>query len=257
MDAASSRPAEPMLPQSRFSYDCLGCGRCCANKSIRLNPFEIAMLARQHGISTSELMALATEENTSVLRTRQDGFCIFHQAGAGCIVHAARPLACRLYPLAMNRQGDTTTYSRLEPRPQSPGIYGDRGTVADFIAGQGVAEYREMLEAYLGLIQDLYAAWSARSGNKALPSATDTFQADLLDIDGMLPAQNRNDPPRAKAERHIAALRARFNLAPGCTSPAAEPTADALGAAISTLAYSAGITITVKPDDAVSPRGGQ
>ncbi len=256
MDAASSRQAEAMVPQSRFSYDCLGCGRCCANKTIRLNPFEIAMLAKQRCISTTELIALATEENTPVLRTRPDGFCIFHQAGAGCIVHAARPLACRLYPLAIHRQGDITTYSRLEPRPQSPGIYGDSGTVADFIAGQGVAEYREMLEAYLSLIKDLYGAWSARSGNEVLPRATDAFQADLLDIDGMLP-ENSNDPPRVKAERHIAALRARFNLAPGRTSPAAEPSAEALGAAISTLAYSAGITIAVKPDEAASPSGGQ
>jgi Fe-S-cluster containining protein len=253
MGASNSPQAEPMLSDSRFSYDCLACGRCCAKKSIKLNPFEIAMLAKRRGISTTELMVLATDENAPVLRTKQDGFCIFYQAGPGCTVHSARPLACRLYPLGMHRQRDAITYSQLEPHPQTEGIYGDSGTVADFIAGQGVAEYTEGLEAYLTLIKDLYGAWSAKSENKVLPSATDAFQADLLDIDGMLPDENRNDAPRVKAERHIAALRARFNLAPGCMSPASEPTADALGAAISTLVYSTGITIAAKSDDAPSP----
>src|ERR1700681_2410962 len=89
---------EPMHSDSRFSYRCMGCGRCCANQNIQVNPFEIAMLAQNRGLSTTELIASAIEANAPILRTNEDGFCVFFEAGTGCTVHPARPLACRLYP---------------------------------------------------------------------------------------------------------------------------------------------------------------
>src|ERR1700731_3950482 len=145
---------EPMLADSRFSYRCMGCGRCCANKNIQVNPFEIAMLAQNRGLSTTELIVSSIEANAPILRTQEDGFCVFFEAGIGCTVHPARPLACRLYPLGMQRRNDSITYSRLEPRPGTAGLYGEDGTVADFLAGQDVAEHIDVLCAYLDLIRD-------------------------------------------------------------------------------------------------------
>lgn len=212
------------------------------------------MLAQHRGVSTTELMALAIEENAPVLRNKEDGFCVFYEAGSGCTVHPARPLVCRLYPLGMQRRNQSISFSQVEPHPQTEGIYGDDGTVADFIAAQGVAGYIAVLEAYLSLVIDLYWLWSAKSEGKLLPDATDVYQSDLIDIDRVLPG-NRSDPPHLKAGRHIEALRARFNLSPGRgTSP--EPSAEALGAAVSTLIYSTGITIALQSDPAPLPSNG-
>jgi len=208
------------------------------------------MLAQHRGLSTTELMALAVETNAPILRNKEDGFCVFYQAGLGCTVHPARPLVCRLYPLGMQRRNEAISFSQLEAHPQSEGIYGTAGTVADFVASQGVAEYLDKMEAYLGLVKDLYASWSARSEDKTLPNA-ESYQPDLLDIDRVLPGENQRDPPYVKASRHIEALRAR--LSAGELRTPSEPAAETLGAALSTLVAATGITISARSQAAAPP----
>ena len=46
--------------QASFSFSCRCCLHCCRSKKIQVNPFEIARLARNLGISTTECMALYT-----------------------------------------------------------------------------------------------------------------------------------------------------------------------------------------------------
>jgi Fe-S-cluster containining protein len=93
------RPQETRYTRdSAFSYTCHACSRCCHDKIIQLNPYEVARLAQNRGMSTTDFLARYTERNGTALRRVEEGACVFLTA-QGCGVHADRPLVCRLYPL--------------------------------------------------------------------------------------------------------------------------------------------------------------
>ncbi len=146
-----------MLAQSRFSYVCNGCGLCCRDKVITLSPYDVIRLARAAGISTGAAVAHYTLRRGSVLRFLPDGRCAALE-GPRCTIHQGRPLACRLYPLGLERApgADGLTgvesFVRLEPSSGSLGIYGAAGTVADFIDGQEVAPYLDAIARYHPLV---------------------------------------------------------------------------------------------------------
>jgi Fe-S-cluster containining protein len=88
----------------------------------------------------------------SILKFKPDGTC-GALAGARCTIHTGRPLACRLYPLGLQRDGDgRESFIRLEPATGSRGIYGENGTIADFLVAQGVPEYLAANDAYRRLL---------------------------------------------------------------------------------------------------------
>lgn len=66
-----------MTRESGFSYACHACKRCCRNKAIRVNPYEILRLARRLKMSTTDFIAHNTEAGGTVLRSREDGNCVF------------------------------------------------------------------------------------------------------------------------------------------------------------------------------------
>jgi Fe-S-cluster containining protein len=137
-----------------FSYQCNKCGRCCHGQVITLSPYDVIRIARAARISTGEAIARFTRRRGSLLRFEPGGECSA-LAGTHCIVHAGRPLACRLYPLGLERDpGGTERYIRLSPAEGSLGAYGDDGTVGDFLAGQGVDEYSRGNRRYAALLSD-------------------------------------------------------------------------------------------------------
>jgi len=72
----------------------------------------------------------------------------------GCSVHPDRPLACRIYPLARWVDPDgNESFGHLEPHPQTAGVYGDKGTVGDYLDAQGLAPYFAMGDRY-GVVYD-------------------------------------------------------------------------------------------------------
>jgi len=108
-----------------------------------------------------------------VLRTREDRSCVFLDE-RGCSVHPDRPLACRLYPLARwVDPGGNESFGHLEPHPQTAGVYGDKGTVADYLAAQGLApyfamgdRYGELYERMVELLERLAPAESERRAER-------------------------------------------------------------------------------------------
>ena len=142
-----------MNRQGPFSYLCNACGRCCRDKVITLSPYDGFMLARAAGISSTEVVARFTLRRGSILRFKADGACAALH-GATCSVHRGRPLACRLYPLGIERDfaGQVERFVQLDPAPQSAGVYGVGGKVADFLESQGVPEYLAMNDRYRPLI---------------------------------------------------------------------------------------------------------
>src|SRR6185436_15777906 len=133
---------------SAFSYACHACTRCCYGKAIRVGPYEVLRLSRRLGVSTTEFLAQHTEAGGTVLVTNDDTSCVFLDE-RGCSVHPDRPLVCRIYPLArwVSPEGEES-FGNLEPHPQTAGVYGTGGTVADYLHAQGLAPFFAMSDRY-------------------------------------------------------------------------------------------------------------
>ena len=144
--------------QTPFSFSCMRCLQCCQSKKIQVNPYEIARLAKNLGISTTECIARFTTENGSYLKFDDENRCIFLGA-EGCRVHADRPLVCRLYPLGRHRneQGDEW-FSEIEPEAGCRGEYcGGDSTVKNWLDDQEVHPYLVAADSYLKLLWKMMA----------------------------------------------------------------------------------------------------
>jgi len=59
---------------------------------------------------------------------------------------------------AVGPEGDVQ-FSHMEPHPATAGAYGCAGTVAGYVARQGVEPFVEAADRYLALLKQLYQAW--------------------------------------------------------------------------------------------------
>ena len=141
-----------MNRNSSFSYLCNACGLCCHYKVITLSPYDVLQLARVAGISTREAIDRFTIRRGSILKFT-DGACAALE-GARCGVHRGRPLACRLYPLGIERIEDAGSekFVMLEPAAGSLGVYGAEGDVYNFLVAEGVGEYLAANARYVSLL---------------------------------------------------------------------------------------------------------
>ncbi|MFZ1910214.1 MAG: YkgJ family cysteine cluster protein [Burkholderiales bacterium] len=158
-----------MTRATPFSYACGRCSRCCRNKGIMLNPYEVLRLARNRGLTTTQFIARHTDRAGTRLAQKPDGSCVFLTA-AGCGVHADRPLVCRIYPLARHiSPEDAETFTELEPHPQTEGRYGTDGTVGDYLEAQGAEPFMQAADRYLNLFRALADSLSERFERLAEP----------------------------------------------------------------------------------------
>ncbi|MGC8493759.1 MAG: YkgJ family cysteine cluster protein [Syntrophobacteraceae bacterium] len=137
---------------SAFNFSCSRCLACCRFKKIQLNPYEIARMADNRGISTSEFIARYTTTGGTILRSNQDGSCVFLNI-EGCSVHSDRPLVCRLYPLG--RQVDSLgveIFSQIEFEETCKGVFHENGTIEQYLAEQGAAPFMRAADLYLDLL---------------------------------------------------------------------------------------------------------
>jgi uncharacterized protein len=200
-----------------FGYVCRRCLNCCHDKHIQLNPYEVARLARNRGVSTTELRRDFTVDGAGVaLMQTEDGACVF-LAEDGCSVHADRPLVCRLYPLGRHVTWDgVERFSRLEPHPRSAGEVTSRGTIEKFIEEQGAEPYIRAADSYL--------AWVNRALEDA-PEAAEVLRErrvtapppeaiDILDMDAAIAEFGGASPPTDAEGRlglHLSILFAQFS----------------------------------------------
>jgi Fe-S-cluster containining protein len=134
-----------------FSYQCNQCGRCCHNQVITLSPYDVIRIARAMNISTGEAVRRYTIRRGSILRFLPEGGCSALE-GTRCGIHRGRPLACRLYPLGIERTANGERLIALEPARGSLGIYGVDSTSGDFIDANGTAPYLAAVERYRELL---------------------------------------------------------------------------------------------------------
>jgi uncharacterized protein len=149
-----------MERENKFSYDCNRCGLCCRDKVITLSSYDVIRMARAARVSTGTAIARFTLRRGSLLRFLPDGRCAALDA-AGCTIHPGRPLACRLYPLGLERSSGAAgaqyveRFVKLEPATGSLGEYGSSGTVAEFLAAQEAAPYFDAAAHYYPLVAAL------------------------------------------------------------------------------------------------------
>jgi hypothetical protein len=171
---------------------CHACSRCCYGKGIQVAPYEVLRLARNVGLSTTELLARHTEAGGIRLSVREDGACTF-LTPQGCGVHADRPLVCRLYPLGRQVEADgRETFGDMPPHPQTEGVYGTDATVDDYLRAQGVAPYLEAGDRYGALYRRMEAALARRSeaagGLEPIEVRADEPLSSWLDVDATVAA---------------------------------------------------------------------
>jgi len=144
--------------QSPFGYACNRCLECCRFKKIQLNPYEIARLALNRGLSTTEFIARHTTNGGTVLRFLEDGACGFLDA-QGCSVHPDRPLVCRLYPLGRHVTFlGVEHFNQIESEPGCLGTFHASGTIDQFLAEQGAGPFMQAADLYLDLLLRLLEA---------------------------------------------------------------------------------------------------
>ena len=95
----------------RFDFACAGCGDCCRQRrDLVLSGYDLYRIARRLSLPPRIVAAafcksyLAPESCLPALRLTPDpktGNCRFFE-GSACTIHAARPLACALYPLGQS-----------------------------------------------------------------------------------------------------------------------------------------------------------
>lgn len=210
--------------ESPFSYTCQACSRCCYDKMIQLNPYEVARLAGNRGISTTEFLARYTNRGGTTLKRNEDGACVLLTA-EGCSVYPDRPLVCRLYPLGrrVTTAGDEW-FTELAPHPQTAGLYGTAGPVAEYLTAQGAEPYIEAVDRYLNLLGQMAAVLSKHVKEEGIRQeieqainhviATDDAQAPVwLDMDPVVQEHCRaEDHPvpsdlSVRTDLHIRAIR--------------------------------------------------
>lgn len=143
-----SERAEPR--QERFGYVCRRCLRCCHDKKIQINPYEVARLARNRGVTTTEFRARWTVDGHGTVLSQADGGACVFLGPEGCTVHPDRPLVCRLYPLGRHVSVDgEERFTRAKTHPQSDGVFTDAGTIGDYLKEQGAGPFMQAADDYL------------------------------------------------------------------------------------------------------------
>ncbi len=145
---------------------CSRTGTCCHGKMVRLNPFELACLANTKGVTPREFYDRYCNSGGVILRFdgapgwKKMTACSQYVNGFGCSVHQGRPLACRLYPLGRQKQGEKIYYMHegkafpcLEGCPEVVEL--PRLSVAEYIAGQQTQNFETAQDGYLEVMQSL------------------------------------------------------------------------------------------------------
>jgi uncharacterized protein len=199
-----------------FSYACLRCRRCCSDKRIQINPYELARLARGRGERAADFRERWTLEGAGVvLRQTPDGACVF-LGPEGCTVHADRPLVCRLYPVGRHISPEGRVwFTDVDLNPPPGGVFGEDGTIAAYLESQGAAPFIAAADAYFFWFGRAMRALQGRADADDASADDDAFE-DLLDLDAVAAqhcrAQGRAEPEDIHQRRalHLKILYARL-----------------------------------------------
>ncbi len=157
-----------LRPDDVLPLTCTREGACCLDAQVQLTPWELALLARGISMSPKDFRQQHTRAGGTILRFANSAAvpgrkaCDLYAAGQGCRAHAARPLACRLFPLGSARAAGQRTYHHpgratgcAELCPSS--LLLPKIRVGDYLIGQQVGSGEEAHDAYAGMLAALVA----------------------------------------------------------------------------------------------------
>jgi Fe-S-cluster containining protein len=153
--------AKVLADSATFHLSCgeNGCVSNCCTKSapIVLNPYEIALICRETGMSYEDLLDIVDTGRARgfplVMLPRYPACHFF--TGKGCGIYGARPLACRLFPLGRVFDGGTSYIVH-------PGVNACGGiasapsrTVGDYLRSQDVDAQIRMADRWIEFVSAL------------------------------------------------------------------------------------------------------
>ncbi len=157
----AGQDARVLGPGDLFEVSCdtNGCDSNCCTKSapIVLNPYEIALLCRESGLSYEDLLDVVETDranNFPLVMLPRDPACHFW-TGRGCRIYRGRPLACRLYPLGRVFEHHASHIvhpsvnlcTGISTRPSR--------TVADYLASQDTNLLIRMADAWIEFVNEI------------------------------------------------------------------------------------------------------
>jgi Fe-S-cluster containining protein len=136
-----------------------GCNATCCKAAapIVLNPYEIARICAESGMSYEDLLDIVDTDRANgfpLVMLPRDPACYFWTE-QGCRIYSARPLACRLFPLGRvfdNGQShivlpDVNRCQGLVPSPSK--------TVSQYLSEQTTSLYIEMADQWIAFVSDM------------------------------------------------------------------------------------------------------
>jgi Fe-S-cluster containining protein len=152
--------------QNILPLTCSRTGTCCHGKIVRINPWELACLAKEKKLTPREFRDLYCEFGGIRLRFNgKVGYmgqqaCSQYVDNFGCSVHLGRPLSCRLYPLGRQIQSNEVHYMYqgdefpcLEGCPEVLEL--PHLSVGKYLKGQIIDEFEKAQDAYLELMENI------------------------------------------------------------------------------------------------------
>ena len=175
-----------------FDYICQSCGRCCYDKDVRVNPYEVARLAANRGQTTTEFRAAWTRDGKGTLLNQTDGGACVFLGHEGCTVYPDRPFACRLYPLGRHVDGGGETFRRVEGHPQSAGEFVNKGSISQYLERQGAEPFIQATDEYFKWACAAHASLNDTVAVCDREAGTISLALDLLDIDAVIASHCRD-----------------------------------------------------------------
>ena len=136
-----------------------GCNSTCCKAAapIVLNPYEIALICAESGMSYEDLLDIVDTDRAKgfpLVMLPRDPACHFWTE-QGCRIYTARPLACRLFPLGR-------IFENGRSHIVLPGVNRCRGlapspskSVAEYLGEQITARYIEMADHWIAFVSDM------------------------------------------------------------------------------------------------------
>ena len=93
-----------MMKKILEGFRCVGCGACCRIKDgiVRVGEEEIARIAEFLGMKEEEFIEretlVAPDRKGLMLRSREDGACVWLTEENRCRIHEVKPDKCRTFP---------------------------------------------------------------------------------------------------------------------------------------------------------------
>lgn len=105
------------------AFDCRRCGHCCEGSGgIILSEHDLERICVHMALGVEVFIAKYAEKKRGKLgiKTGENGFCVFFEAGKGCAVHPGRPDICRAWPFFRGNLEDPLSLDMA--RQDCPGI---------------------------------------------------------------------------------------------------------------------------------------